>query len=115
MLGWLIIVKPNDNPHGCALATWKTSASGIDWLLNLVAEGKAIQRKRGGYPNLFLAKAADIVPLIMDGPPRHRDPVVIGDDYISKGGWTRQFELHPAQVDACGPDELLSIEAWDQS
>ena len=115
MLGWWIVVERDGAENAPAIASWEASIAGIDWLDDLVATGKAEQTLFNGYPNAFGASAADVLPLIENGPPKHSSPLVVGDDYVSIGGWSRGFRFDKAQAAACDPNDRLTIEAWDLS
>jgi hypothetical protein len=123
MMGWWFVVTKQtpieidtafDNAAGL-LATWETSVSGIEWLQKLVKEGKASQIAFNGYPNRFTAKAHVILPLIADGPPLHGGPEILGDDYVMPGNWTGNVTLHHDKIASCLLDQILTIDAWDQS
>lgn len=123
MIGWWIVVARQTLDHGAksldpkaaVLATWETSVSGIDWLNKLAGGGLADQLSYDGYPNRFVAIARDVLPLIEGGPPAHSGPEIIGDDYVMPGNWTGKLTLHHDKIAACPPDQILTIEAWDQS
>ena len=108
MLGWQIIVyRELSRPYSpgpwrdkeARVATWLVGLGGLDWLDELVKEGKAEYLSCGGYPDIFLAKAKDILPKISPSPPHHFGEVII---------------YHP-MLAQCLPEEQLIIEAWDQS
>lgn len=123
MIGWWFVVA-QETPEKMAkigdhraavLATWETSVSGTDWLHKLTKEGRAIQLTFDGYPNRYTATARDVLPLIASGPPAHNGPEIIGDDYVMPGNWTGKITLHHDKIAACLPDQILTIEVWDQS
>lgn len=115
MLAWWIVVTREGEEAGPQIASWEASIGGLAWLDELVAAGKAEQTSWNGYPNLFHANAGDVFSLINDGPPKHTAPLVIGDDYVSKGGWSDKFRLDAALAGVCSPQDRLTIQAWDQS
>lgn len=115
MLGWWIVIRRRDADKLELIAAWEASIGGTDWLDRLVDEGKAQQQTFNGYPNRFEAGADDVLPLIRTGPPDHEGPLIIGDDYVSIGGWARKFRFHEGEARKCGPKEPLIIDAWDQS
>jgi len=96
------------------LASWMVHPSGIQWLEDLAAEGKATMGGNG-YPVWFQARAADILPRIQAGPPAHEGPCIIGEDYVLPGGATWDLELDRERIAACPGDAMLDIAAWDQS
>jgi hypothetical protein len=123
MLGWWIVITKQapDELVGMApnkegrLATWETSASGDEWVARLAKEGRATQLTFNGYPNRYTAPARDVLPLIKNGLPSHNGPTVIGDDYVMPGNWTGNVQIHEDRIAACSPEQMLTIEVWDQS
>ena len=88
---------------------------GLDWLKALVEQGKAKQLRFDGYPCLWVAAAADVRQLVLNGPPVHRGPPVIGDDYVIPPNWLGLAKVDRDTLAACESGEPLTIEAWDQS
>jgi len=122
LLGWLIIVRTTDPTElegidaPNVLATWESSAGGLDWLEALADTGKAELRSGNGYPTRYVSKAKDILPLLSKGqPPEHMGFAVIGDDYLMPAGWTGGAKFHHQRIAACSPDDELVVDAWDQS
>ncbi|WP_449427213.1 hypothetical protein [Rhodanobacter umsongensis] len=122
MLGWWIIIssqtpqeRDNAVDKSAILATWEASVGGKEWIDALVRDGKATQLLFDGYPCRFIAAAKHIFPLIQHGPPQHTAPVVIGDDYVSEGGWSAKATIHRDRMAACPEEKTLTIDAWDQS
>jgi hypothetical protein len=123
MIGWWIVIArqtPEErdtavDSKAAVLANWEANVSGIDWIKQLVEQGKATQLRHGGYPNRFTALARDVLPLIEEGPPAHSGPTIIGDDYVMPGNWTGNVQIHSEKISACPPDQVLTIDVWDQS
>jgi hypothetical protein len=115
MLGWWIVIRRRDAGELEFVAKWEASIGGTDWLDKLVADGRAVQLTFDGYPNRFEAMADEVIPLIRNGPPDHEGPLIIGDDYVSIGGWARKFRFYDGEAQKCKPNEQLQIDAWDQS
>lgn len=133
MLGWSITVRmapfetdmPKDGPAEpeSLLARWRCDASGLDWLRPLIEQGKVRQTKHHGYPNQYVGRAADLLPLIQQGEamrPRGLGVWVIGldegDEYaIPPGGMRGEVIRHDDRIAGCPGDRWLTIEAWDQS
>jgi hypothetical protein len=123
MMGWWIIVdgqtpEQRDSPErdeATLLATWESSVGGTDWLDQLVEQGKAVHLSRGGYPDRYTALAGDVLPLLRDGVPDHAGMTIIGDDDVTPAGWKGKITLHRDRMDACPSDQMLTIDAWDQS
>ncbi|MDM5182076.1 hypothetical protein PO883_33430 [Massilia sp. DJPM01] len=75
--------------------------------------GKATQLTKGGYPTRYVAFAKDVLPLIKDGPPKHHDMEIIGDDYVMPNGWSGNITMHLDKFATCPPGQILTIDAWD--
>jgi hypothetical protein len=121
MIGWWIGVAQQTpqvrddsvDKKAAIIASWEAGSGGLDWLEKLVQEGKATKLSHHGYPCRYVALARDVLPLIAEGPPVHTGPTIIGDDYVTPGGWIGNVELHSEKIAACAPDETLTIDAWD--
>ena len=126
MLGWDILIHkehsestneldwrlPNkDN----VLATWQASLGGDDWLIELVEMDKAKCLGGCGYPIRYLAKVKDVLPLIQAGPPTHRGPLVIGEDYVTPRGWVSDATINLEMFNLENPDSVIVIDTWDLS
>ncbi len=102
MIGWWIVVAaqtPEERDQAidtklALLANWEVGPGGIDWLHRLVKAGKASQLAFSGYPNRFTAQAFDVLPLLAGGPPAHRGPAIIGDDYVMQANWKGNVIFH---------------------
>ena len=125
MLGWNISVyrqtgdtssPPTENsPKGICLAVWQADRTGLNWLHELVKEGKVIELKGNhGYPNLYTAIAKDLIGKICKKPPGEQNPWlygvndILGEDYLGKTVINRK------EIKNCAPDEWLLVEAWDE-
>lgn len=122
MIGWYLAIYQQtpierlaSHDRTTLLASWETGAGGLAWLNKLVAEGKAERLSRDGYPSRYTARAKDVLPLIVAGPPIHSGPLVLGADYIRPSGWTAGFRIEQPRLDACPAEQILTIDAWDQS
>lgn len=125
MLGWMIIIHaqipgviPTEDPntHGRELARWDTGIYGLDWVTELEKEGKATAFYGCGYPDIYVANAADILAKISARPPAPKGPVVLSEDGEALPndkvvGDTRDEDA----IAQCPPDEYLTIVAWDLS
>ncbi|MCA3221902.1 MAG: hypothetical protein ING40_07855 [Burkholderiales bacterium] len=56
-----------------------------------------------------------MLPLLVNGPPSHEGPPMIGDDNVLPANWRGKFERFADRIDAVLPEQVLTIEAWDQS
>jgi hypothetical protein len=99
MLGWQIIISKESAET--SLASWTTGLGGTTWLDVLVKEGRAKDLGGNGYPNIYSAKAIEILPFLTT------------EIINSVGGGN--IRLKSDQMTACSNDETLIIEAWDQS
>lgn len=124
MIGWWIVISTQtpeerrrdaDNRRASILAMWEVGLGGLDWLERLVTLAEAQKIRSDGYPNVYLAPARAVLPLLADGPPAHDNPMIIGDDYVQPPRWTRMVEIHADRMAACPSSHQLTIEAWDLS
>ena len=131
MIGWWIVVstqtpeerdRVDQNARRAAiLAQWESGAGGLDWLSTLTRTGKAKQHTFSGYPNRYPARAGDVLPLIESGdiaPPK--DGIWVfgideGEEYVQPPGRVGKIEFYADRVANCPGDQLLTIDAWDQS
>jgi len=87
-------VVPAKWEPGDRIAVWRTGINGLRWLDDLARAGQAIQLLRDGYPCTYLVRAAPAKEhLVRDG----RLAPSVGDQTASD------------------PEELLLVEAWDES
>jgi hypothetical protein len=76
------------------------------------------RRKRSSgaaIPPVFILPARTLLGILYGGIPRHTSPMVIGEDYAYPPGWTERVKVDYAALQKLDPDELLAVEAWDQS
>ena len=124
-LGWHISVYRQQNdgstpasfgaPAGTRLAVWQTGLGGLDWLDDLVTQGKALGLGGNGYPIEYTAMAADIVPRLGDEPPGAKAAWTVDEWDILLPGWLGRTTKDMQAMDACRSDEWLLIRAWDES
>ena len=122
MIGWWMVIDqqtPEErdaatDKKATILSNWETSVGGIDWIDRLVKRGKATQLSSDGYPNRYVVIARDVLPILANGIPLHSDMTVIGDDYVMPAGWTGNIIMHQDKIAPCPPDQVLTIDAWDQ-
>ncbi len=103
-MGWLISVESqiSEKDHSeLILASWNSSWGALEWITELVKQGKATQHGKYGYPNSYTALAKDVLPLIKT---------------MSKGfSSVRSKKLHNENIKNCSLEEELRIEACDMS
>jgi hypothetical protein len=101
------------------LASWKSGVDGLEWIENLVAEGKAFQLLCDGYPNRYTARAADVLPLIAGNhiKPSSEGGWVFGidegEEYVQPPGWLGKIKCYPENIRSCPSDAVLTIDAFD--
>ena len=121
MLGWWTVIStetlaqralPGRGNKEATLANWESGLGGMDWIVELCKQGKAEQHSFNGYPNRFTALASEITPSLAQGIP---DGTM--RDFHGKGpvGWKGSIKVHQDRITACAPDQLLTVEVWDQS
>lgn len=125
MLGWWIRVYAQtpeqieaatpEEGRAAVLAQWEAGLGGLRWIERLVESGRAQRLSAGGYPNRYIARAADLLPLLVNGPPSHEGPAMIGDDDVLPAHRRGTFERFADRIDAVSPEQVLTVEAWDQS
>ena len=125
MLGWHISVyrqegdgsKPEafETPRGVRIAVWQAELRGLDWVEQLIGEGKATHLGGNGYPFRFAAQAALVLPIFTDGPPEAREPWVTDPGDVLTSKWKGKTTIDEEAVKSCEPGEWLIIEAWDES
>jgi len=122
MIGWFIAVYQQtpaerlaSHDRSALLASWEAGVGGLAWLDKLVADGKAERLSRNGYPSRYTARAGDLLPLIVSGPLTHLGPLIIGFPYRRQRGRIGQLKVEQPKFDACPPEQILTIDAWDQS
>ena len=123
MLGWSIYIyefsKEVDLESPISqktiLSEWTASLGGLDWIEDLIKEGKAkeLEGYNNGYPEMYKAKAEDILTKLTYHIPKGKDQTVIGDDYIMSADWRSKIDT--SEIAKCKPDQELIVEAWDLS
>jgi hypothetical protein len=125
MLGWHVSIytlvarktsaapTPRDR-RGDRIAVWQAGIAGLRWIDELVESGAAIAESTNGYPSVFYAKAADVVPRL-DAPPDAHQIWVSGPHDVLTDKWDGKTVVDRHAAANCRPDEWLLIEAWDES
>src|SRR5689334_4244183 len=125
MLGWNIRVyrklddrmKPAvlNSPQGPRIAVWQAGMSGLNWIMELEKEGKAMLLGGNGYPALYTAQAEHLIPVIIAGPPQVQSPWISERTDILLDGWEGKTVIDHTAAENCPPNEWLIVEAWDES
>lgn len=118
MMGWEVFVYRQSklkSESESRVASWQTSVLGLGWLDELVKEKKAAYLAGSGYPDWYFLRAGILLPIITVGLPANNSPLVIGDDYVLPKNWSGDVVWNHDAVLACRKDDLLIVEAWDQS
>jgi hypothetical protein len=89
----------------------------VEWLEQIVTEGRATSLGGNGYPCTYTIKASVLVGALRAGAPNISpgEQVIVGDDYIARSGTVTDFRIDWAVLGECPPDEELFVEAWDLS
>jgi hypothetical protein len=125
MIGWHISVyRQTDGGRtpatattdpGVRLCVWQTGFGGLDWLEELVKADHAIDLGGNGYPLRFTATAAQLVPRLLDGPPKARPVWTCEATDILTEKWSGKTVVDRDVAAECRDDEWLLVEAWDES
>src|SRR3954447_16704481 len=139
MLGWHISVYPLDavesdsvdlasadpgqvealrhaaESHGDRIAVWQTGVRGLKWIDELVTGGQAIEIASSGYPMRYVAPVRHVLPRIKGSPPQAREVWIHDPGDIITSGWEGKTNVDRKAAAGRSPDELLLVEAWDES
>lgn len=124
MLGFEILIYRADrvsNPldiwpeEDALLVSWLVGGfDGLVWIDDLVKGGKATALGGNGYPLRYTALAQHLLPKIAGGIPSRTGGPILGEDYFLPAGWIGDPSIKQNLAE-CPPDQLLLINAWDQS
>jgi len=112
---YLVPGNPVISPVSVRLATWQTDEYGLDWLRELAKTGKAIDYGGNGYPNTFTVPTEDVIPRILDKPPRAREFWHRDECDTVLDSWAGRTVIDRDAARQCHFDEWLLIIAWDES
>src|SRR5687768_16772212 len=125
MLGWNISVyrlmekgevpATAKSPEGMRLAVWQTGPRGLDWIDELVKEGKAINLGGDGYPYRYTATAEHLIPHFVNSIPEAHSTWSYEVSDILMNEWEGKTAIDQTAIAACRPDEWLLVLAWDES
>jgi hypothetical protein len=123
MLGWNISVyrleqgavrATTKTPTGVRLAVWQTGLDGLDWIDELVKEGKAMNLGGNGYPCRFTGTAEHLIPHFVNGISEAHSPFSFEGSGMLMEGWEAKTTINQKAIAACRPDEWLLLLAWDK-
>ena len=121
MSGWWIIISVEDTsnpgeiyeafPRLTKLAEWKAGAGAVDWLEELVGTGSAeMILDCGGYPNRYEVSVKYLLPLLQCTLPALSELDSLLDE---ESVW--DLAIDPTLLARQMPNDILVVEAWDQS
>lgn len=104
---------------GERVAVWQAGVGGLQWIEHAAGRDGGIALSRNGYPNWYLVRAADLLPVICNRrshePPMCEYPTwITGDGDVLLSGWLGKTTIDEA-MNRCDPNEWLLVEAWDES
>ena len=101
----------NDNE---ALATWTSGGfGGLDWIDNLVSEGKAEDLGGDGYPIYYKAKAQVILQALATDTLKNKGQTIMDDENVLSADWRSKIDT--SEIAKLKSNQQLLIEAWDLS
>ena len=106
---------PVSEERGNRMAVWQTGIDGLRWLDELVGAGKAVSRMGSGYPSFYFARARDLAPQILQGPPCANAMWMSDPNDVLTSKWEGKTKVNRRALKRCGGDEWLLVEAWDES
>ena len=124
MLGWNISVyrleqeaarATTTSPTGVRLAVWQTGLDGLDWIDELVKEGKAMNLGGNGYLCRFTASAEHLIPHFVNGSPEAQSTLRFEGSGMLMEGWEGKPAIDQTAIAVCRPNEWLLLVAWDES
>ena len=122
MLGWEFFISPRADAESGSegqparlIANWRAGLGGTEWVDSLVRQERAKNCGGNGYPLRYEISAATLLTVLESGIPRHRGPRVIGDDYQLPADYIGDVTIDLGRLRALPPDDVLCVEAWDQS
>ena len=110
-----------DDVLGGRLAVWQAGPYGLNWTAEAAArEGGVIRKFECGYPHRYLARAADVLPMIRDRVP-YKAPMyehpswVVPEGSVLLPGYVGKTTIDDRAIHKFSADEWLYIEGWDES
>ena len=108
MLGWQIFITTERGHPDNVLPVWKESLGGLEWIEKIVKDGNATDHGGNGYPLKYTTRVKFALEEILS----HKPTDVASFESIP--AYDRTIVKHEA-IRLCSPDDMLVIEAWDQS
>lgn len=127
MLGWHVSVyrQPDsgnapatfESPEGARIAVWQTDVDGLDWLIEMAKQGKAVDLGGNGYPSRFTARAEFLIPFILSGSFSANQTWIIPEgSYIpDPKAYVGKTQVDREGAQTCRSEEWLLVEIWDES
>ena len=101
----------NDNE---ALATWTSGGfDGLDWIDNLVSEGKAEDLGGNGYPDYYKVQVQFVLDALAADTPKNEGQIIMDDENVMSSDWRSKIDT--SAIAKLKPNQQLIIEAWDLS
>jgi hypothetical protein len=101
----------NDNE---ALATWTSGGfGGLDWIDDLVSEGKAEDLGGNGYPDYYKVQAQFVLNALATDTPKNEGQTIMDDENVMTSDWRSKIDT--SEIAKLKPNQQLIIEAWDLS
>jgi len=101
----------NDNE---ALATWTSGGfGGLDWIDNLVSEGKAEDLGGNGYPDYYKVQVQFVLDALAADTPKNEGQTIMDDENVMASDWRSKIDT--SEIVKLKPNQQLIIEAWDLS
>jgi hypothetical protein len=101
----------NDNE---ALATWTSGGfGGLDWIDNLVSEGKAEDLGGNGYPDYYKVQTQSVLKALSIETPINKGQTIMDDENAMSSDWRSKIDI--SEIAKLKSNQQLIIEAWDLS
>ena len=108
MIGWWITVRKLGNNSFVSLACWTSPVGGLQWLDELLKDGRAIQLWGNGYPSRYIVQAKFAFHEMLT----HKPTNISVDEKEFREGDTI---IHHERIKSCVPDDFFIVDAWDRS
>jgi hypothetical protein len=125
MLGWHVSIYRQKNGGATPatfesqqaerVAVWQAGLYGLNWINDLVRDGKAIDLGGDGYPVRYTAPAQYLVPQIVKGLPEAHAIWSHDEGDILNEKWAGKTVINVELAKRCDRSEWLLVEAWDES